>query len=297
MTRQLTTVLATLLFLPWGCATPTPAPVVDEPKAYSSVDLHTSFRVPLGWAAAGSWSPPHAAPHAARFESPAHDAAVTLAYGPIGELSCAAAARAALLSVTGSVLRGVKAFDLQAASGKIPAGHGETSGPTSQGVAKYFCAGQTAVVVEAAATKSSFATRLGELEGILDSVAFDDQGQQVAVRAPGELPPTRAYFVHRVRFRGETLARIARWYTGTYDSWREIALANEGLTSPNTQLKIGREVKIPSELVVHETPFPEPRRSAPQVKQAPAEAPSHEATETQEQQEETAPLPPVIGPR
>jgi hypothetical protein len=291
MTRRLTTVLATLLFLPWGCATPTTAPVVEEPKAYSSADLHASFRVPLGWAAAGSWSPLRAAPDAKRFESPSHDSAVTLAYGPIGELNCAAAARAALLSVTGSILRAVKAFELQAASGKIPAGHGETSGPTSQGVAKYFCAGQNAVVVEAAATKSSFATLLGKLEGILDSVAFDDQGERVAVRAPAGSSPSRAYFVHRVRFRGETLARIARWYTGTYDSWREIALVNEDLTSPNTQLKIGREVKIPSELVIHETPFPKPRRSSPQAeggKQAPKEV---------QKEEEAAPLPPVIGPR
>jgi hypothetical protein len=301
MTRHFAVALAALLLLTSGCATtPPPEPVIEKPNVYSSPDLHTSFRVPDGWARAESWSPLHAAPQAVRFESPSRDSAVTLAYGPVGDLGCAAAARAGLLSVTGSVLRAVRAFDLQGAAGKIPAGQGETSGATSQGVARYFCAAQTTVVVETTAPKSSFADHLGDFERLLDSLVFDDHGQEVAVRPAAGVRAERAFFVHLVKFRGETAARIARWYTGSYESWREIALANEGLSSPNAQLKIGREVKIPSELVVRSTPFPEPPRSSAQAKggkRAPEEAPSPAVTEAPSGQAEAPSLPTVIGPR
>jgi len=304
MTRYVTEALAALLVLVSGCATPPPpAPVVEKPEVYSSPDLHTSFRVPDGWSPTGSWNPLHPAPQAVRFESPSQDAALTLAYGPVEDLGCPAAARAALLSVTGAVLRAVRAFDLRGTSGKVPAGQGETSSPTSQGVARYFCAGQTVVIVEAAAPTASFADQLGDFERLLDSVVFDDHGTKLAVRPPQGVPAERAFLVHLVKFRGETVARIARWYTGDYQSWREIVLANEGISSPNAQLKIGREVKVPSELVVRSTPFPEPPRGSSRAiggKRGPEEAPSPAATEAPAASaapEERPALPPVIGPR
>jgi LysM domain len=298
MTRQVAAVWVLLLLLGAGCATPPQPPVVEPPRGYSSADLHVSFDVPTGWTTEDSWKPIHPAPHAVRFASPSRESTLTLAYGPVGELNCSAAARAALLSVSGAVLRAVRAFELPAAAGKMPAGSGETSGPDSQGMARYFCTNGTAVVVEAAATKPSFAAHFGELQQLLDSVNYEDQGHRLAIEAPAGTPPGRTYFVHVVRFRGETLARIARWYTGSYNTWREIALANENISSPNRRLKVHTEVKIPLELVVREAAFPAPPRAAPPAKPS-TEAPAkEEATAPQEGAGgESAPLPPVIGPR
>lgn len=293
-------ILSVSLVLPLGCATPPPPPAVEAPRGYSSSDLHVSFHVPAGWTATASWQPAHPAPHAVRFESSSRESTVTVAHGPVGDLNCAAAARAALLAVSGSVLRAVRAFELPTGSRKTPAGSGETSGPDTQGLARYFCAEGTVVVVEAASAKPSFGAHFGELQRLLGSVTYDDRGQSVPVEASAGTSPERTYFTHEVRFRGETLARIARWYTGTYDTWREIALANEDLSSPNRGLRIHSEVKIPIELVVREAPFPRPARAARRTKSA-AAAPSGAGDEASESQEEggaePAALPPVIGPR
>ena len=40
------------------------------------------------------------------------------------------------------------------------------------------------------------------------------------------------YFEHRVKWSGETLSLIAKWYTGSYGNWKAIAQANSGL-NPN----------------------------------------------------------------
>ena len=82
---------------------------------------------------------------------------------------------------------------------------------------------------------------------------------QTYVSAPVEAPPMPTFFVYVVKFRGETLGRIAEWYTGSYDNWRKIARVNSDLSVPNARLKIGREVKIPTEIVVRQDPLPEPK--------------------------------------
>jgi hypothetical protein len=92
------------------------------------------------------------------------------------------------------------------------------------------------------------------------------------------------HYEHTVRWPGESLAIIAKWYTGKAKNWSLLADENPDVT-PN-KLKIGTVIKVPRELVVNTEPMPRsaipqaskskrapgakgvsPRRSAPQVEQ------------------------------
>ncbi|MGD9174865.1 MAG: LysM domain-containing protein, partial [Desulfobacterales bacterium] len=81
-----------------------------------------------------------------------------------------------------------------------------------------------------------------------------------AVLIPAKLvkkktPPTEAfaakhrvnYLVHQVRWRGETLSFIAKWYTGHYNNWKALAQANPGL-NPN-HIILGNRIYIPPEML------------------------------------------------
>jgi len=129
--------------------------------------------------------------------------------------------------------------------------------------------------------------------GCAAPVASPD-GEGTRVAAPGPSPTaTPSYFVHVVKFRGETLGQITEWYTGRYDNWRAVARVN-GLAVPNEALSIGRAVRVPAGLVVRRDPLPAPKR-----KRTPKPVPGSGARAPEQTGEEATPsaLPPVIGPK
>lgn len=75
-------------------------------------------------------------------------------------------------------------------------------------------------------------------------------------------PPTKAfadkhrvhYFVHQVRWRGETLSLIAKWYTGHYGNWKALAQANPGL-NPD-RIVLGNRIHIPPEMLITQKTLP-----------------------------------------
>ncbi len=67
-----------------------------------------------------------------------------------------------------------------------------------------------------------------------------------------EVPPPP--FVHKVRWPGEMLTFIARWYTGAISNWEAIAAANPTL-KPH-RIFIGDEIIIPDNLLKTRTPMP-----------------------------------------
>jgi nucleoid-associated protein YgaU len=70
--------------------------------------------------------------------------------------------------------------------------------------------------------------------------------------APAKTPPAEDFILHKVAG-GETLATIARWYSGKTTTWREIAAGNPGLDP--SRLKEGQVIKIPLSLAtVHKEP-------------------------------------------
>ena len=67
----------------------------------------------------------------------------------------------------------------------------------------------------------------------------------------------RLYLTHTIRFEGETLSGIAKWYTGSAKNWSFVRRVDPD-TSP-TKLKLGEEVGVPYALL---------RRSDPPTKLA-----------------------------
>jgi hypothetical protein len=286
---------------------------------YTSSELRTSFRVPKGWELPSSWSvTKRKSPWVARFEAPEGDAAITAAEAPYAGINCAAGAKAALRAADGAALDPDKEFELKASSETVSAGTGSTSSAGREGLARFFCFGKTAVVVEAAATKAAASRRRAELESIIDSVSYEQGSDRIALRPPSA-PTEPTFFQHVVRFRGETLGQIAEWYTGSYDNWKKLSRYNEDTPVPNVVLKTGRTINIPVELVVRQDPLPQPKRpkmkpaesktaeraetavgkeSAAGVEPKPSDEEEAEATGQPKAEEEAPPdIPSVIGPR
>jgi len=62
------------------------------------------------------------------------------------------------------------------------------------------------------------------------------------------------YFEHTVRWRGESLSLIARWYTGRLENWKALARANPDL-NPN-RIMVGNVIYIPQEMMNTKEPLP-----------------------------------------
>ena len=75
------------------------------------------------------------------------------------------------------------------------------------------------------------------------------EDEEVAIK-----PHQIHYFEHRVKWSGETLSLIAKWYTGRYGSWKAIAQANPGL-NPN-RIAVGNIINIPPEMMKTKKPLP-----------------------------------------
>lgn len=63
-----------------------------------------------------------------------------------------------------------------------------------------------------------------------------------------------AYYSHTVRWRGETLSIIAKWYTGNGENWRALTQANPEL-DPH-RIAIGNRILIPPQLLQTHEPLP-----------------------------------------
>jgi hypothetical protein len=68
-------------------------------------------------------------------------------------------------------------------------------------------------------------------------------------------PKKSAGLVHRIQWQGETLSRIAKWYTGEVKNWKAIAKANPKL-KPN-RILIGGKIHIPEDLLNTREPMPQ----------------------------------------
>jgi len=64
-----------------------------------------------------------------------------------------------------------------------------------------------------------------------------------------------AYFIHEVKWNGESLSIIAKWYTGSVENWKVLANINPGI-DPG-RIHIGQEVRIPEDLLNTRKSMPE----------------------------------------
>ena len=72
-------------------------------------------------------------------------------------------------------------------------------------------------------------------------------------------------YVHTVRWRGENLYVIAKWYTGDGGNWRILARANPEL-EPD-RIRVGESIRIPEKIMQTQEPLPQnfvrPRNELP----------------------------------
>jgi len=93
-------------------------------------------------------------------------------------------------------------------------------------------------------------------------------------------------FFHQVRWEGETLSLIAKWYTGDWRNWQALAKVNPWV-EPNNMFT-GMKVKIPRQLLKNQKAMPREfvLSSASQNKAG---------AQTKEVSQQEAPAPSVAG--
>ncbi len=64
-----------------------------------------------------------------------------------------------------------------------------------------------------------------------------------------------AFYEHKVKWAGESLSIIAKWYTGSFENWMVLARSNPGI-DPN-RIQMGERVRIPEDLLKTRKPMPE----------------------------------------
>lgn len=106
-----------------------------------------------------------------------------------------------------------------------------------------------------------------------------------------ETPPEAKPFVHTVRWPGETLSLIAKWYTGRHSNWKTLAKANPEL-NPH-RIFVGSKILIPHAILTTQKPMP---RSVV-VKKAPTRKQTRQPSKTGEGTSADAPPLPLFGPK
>lgn len=61
-------------------------------------------------------------------------------------------------------------------------------------------------------------------------------------------------FVHTVKWKGETLSIIAKWYTDKLSNWKALAESNPGI-NPD-RMRVGNRIIIPDRLIKTRKPMP-----------------------------------------
>lgn len=314
MRRQAYWTVFSVLML--GCALLGPKPSGEiSGNEYVDLERHFSFQVPSGWAPPSSRNPFRKPSYLVRVETVEGDAAAEVNRIALGNKSCIDAIRDWLQESSTSKFGSPEPFTIQTAVGELPSWRAELEATETgrRGRAVMFCEGGAGIVLVASANRESFSRHEKDLGSILESFAHRVGKDSVRVAPLPPAPPPISYFIHEVQWRGQTLGQIARWYTGKYENWKKLTEIND-LTVADAPLKVGRQVKIPPELVVRQTPMPKPKAT---VKRA-AEPPQGGAEQTTEEIGSTPPpavapepvepapaeepepppaLPPVIGPR
>lgn len=64
-----------------------------------------------------------------------------------------------------------------------------------------------------------------------------------------------SYYQHKIRWHGETLSVVSKWYTGRYSNWKVLLNHNPEI-DPN-RIKIGQKIYIPKTMLKTSEPLPE----------------------------------------
>jgi len=116
-------------------------------------------------------------------------------------------------------------------------------------------------------------------EAVSKSVATEPSGTRTEGREALQKQPSD--LVHAVRWKGESLSIIAKWYTGKTANWKPLAEYN-AMTHPN-RIRIGDTVRIPEALLTTRKSLPrafvEPSEQPSELHDPPEPSPANEAPE------------------
>jgi hypothetical protein len=70
----------------------------------------------------------------------------------------------------------------------------------------------------------------------------------------GKAQPRSSYYFHKVKYPGESISIIAKWYTGDVKNWHSVAKVNPKL-DPN-RITVGDKIRIPNKLLHTQKPMP-----------------------------------------
>jgi hypothetical protein len=94
-------------------------------------------------------------------------------------------------------------------------------------------------------------TRKAMPKEFVDAVGKRHQSRKAKVV---KAKPSTPYYYHKVKYPGETLSIIAKWYTGEVENWRALTKANPKL-KPN-RITVGDKIRIPNKLLHTQKPMP-----------------------------------------
>jgi hypothetical protein len=110
--------------------------------------------------------------------------------------------------------------------------------------------GKSAITPEAAPPPEPRETPSGKASGVAAPPAARDKTPAQAISSQ----PEADFLSHTVKWKGETLSVIAKWYTESLDNWKKIAEANPGLDP--ARIAIGSKLLIPDRLLKTRKPMP-----------------------------------------
>lgn len=84
-------------------------------------------------------------------------------------------------------------------------------------------------------------------------IVVPEPASEISKKIPASKKPES--YMHKVRWPGETISVIAKWYTGSQRNWKLIVKANPGCDPK--RMHIGDKILIPAEIIENREPMPQ----------------------------------------
>jgi uncharacterized protein YceK len=84
---------------------------------------------------------------------------------------------------------------------------------------------------------------------------YKGSGKEQPAQQGTEESKQTAFYVHKVKWSGESLSIISKWYTGNIDQWSAIAKANPGLDPK--RIHVGMNIRVPRKIMTTTKPMPQ----------------------------------------
>jgi hypothetical protein len=101
---------------------------------------------------------------------------------------------------------------------------------------------------------TTFSEQLEKLRDVGKSLHKESEEEPSTPQGTGD-PGQTFFYVHTIRWPGESLSIISKWYTGSIDQWSAIAKANPAI-DPN-RIYAGMKIRIPKIIMTSEKPMPQ----------------------------------------